>query len=345
VVVDPGRRLVESKLPGREQHPRLNNRDRQRIRFVYETFGVLLNVSDLSALLAADFTLSRIRDVKNQARFIFFTADDVTAGVTVGYQRRFGPTIDSDNLMNGASVRVGFDRLKADFFAVGDEAARGASRLRLTLEGRSDDLLSFYEPMRSRVLAFGVGLSVTRRDRAADDNDLLFAAEPSLRLARLFTPRANHTLGFHLTGAAVFGNLESRSQLLTGGGAFGVRGFAPGALFGRARLLWRSEYRHWFVHDLDWNLGHYNRVHGIGGVLYFDVAALSPCDSYDLGRRDALYGTVGYALQFPYDSFGTLPQLMRIDLAARVFGQPQPCLGATAETPAVQIYLSFMPPF
>ena len=153
-------------------------------------------------------------------------------------------------------------------------------------------------------------------------------------------------MAIDLTGAAVVGDIEARSQLVRGGGNFAVRGFAPGALDGRARLLSRTEYRHWFVHDLNWNFGHYNHLRGIGGALYFDVAALSPCDSYALARRDSLYGALGYALRLPYDSFGTLPQLMRIDVAAHVFGAARPCLGAVvAEPPVVQVYVSFVPPF
>ncbi len=349
VVVDPAHRLVESKLSGREQHPRFDNRDRQRMRFVYESFGVLLNVNDLSALLAADFLIGRVRDVKNQFEFLLFTSEDVSAGVTVGYQRAFGPTVDPATLMRTASLRLGVDRLNRDFFAFGDEQPRGASRFRLGLETRSDDRLFFYEPMHARALAFGLDFSLIRRDHDADpaaDNSLLFTAEGSARVTEVFTPRANHTIALHLTAAGVVGNFASRTQLLTGGGNFGVRGFAPGALFGRLRLMSRTEYRHWFVHDLNWNLGHYNQVRGIGGALYFDVAALSPCGSYNLAQRDALYGALGYALRFPYDSFGTLPQLMRIDVAARLFGRPRECLGATGdEPPAVQIYVSFVPPF
>jgi hypothetical protein len=141
------------------------------------------------------------------------------------------------------------------------------------------------------------------------------------------------------------GDIEARSQLLRGGGNFAVRGFAPGALFGRARLLSRTEYRHWFAHDMNWNFGHYNHLRGIGGALYFDVAALSPCDSYAVSGN-SFYGAVGYALRLPYDSFGTLPQLMRVDVAARVFGRAQACLGAEAPAPpTLQVYISFVPPF
>lgn len=349
VVVDPRGRLVESKLPGREQHPRFDNRDEHRLRLVYQSLGVLVNVTDLSGVLAADFAVSRVHDVKNRMRILAFTSDAVRAGVNVGYRRSFGPTIDPDTLLNEASLTVGLHRLNRGFFAEAGDADRAASRLTLTAEARSDDRLSFFQPQSAHAIAAGATLSLTRLDQVpdADDGDnLLVTGVASVRLTEVFTPRPKHTLAFYLTAYAAFGEIRLRSQVIRGGGIAGVRGFAPGELWGRLSLEAHAEYRHWFVHDINWNFGHYTFLRGIGGALFFDATALSPCESYDLARKDAYLASVGYGLRFPYDSFGTMPQLMRLDVAVRLNDPTRRCFGAVApDAPPVQLYLSFVPPF
>jgi hypothetical protein len=50
-----------------------------------------------------------------------------------------------------------------------------------------------------------------------------------------------------------------------------------------------------------------------------------------------VYPTVGYGVQLFYDSFGTIQQMMRIDVALRLDSE------LTSAVPAV--YLSFVPPF
>ena len=108
----------------------------------------------------------------------------------------------------------------------------------------------------------------------------------------------------------------------------------------------RAEYRHWFAHDLAWNLGHYNIVRGIGGQLFADAALLSPCSSYDLARADAGYASVGGGVEFPYDSFGTLPFIMRVDVAVPLVRRNRTCLGSpSGDFPPFMLYISFIPPF
>ena len=47
-----------------------------------------------------------------------------------------------------------------------------------------------------------------------------------------------------------------------------------------------------------------------------------------------------------YDNFGTIAGLTRIDLAVRLTGQPERCLGETRPRgPAAQLYITFLPPF
>ena len=345
--VDPDSRLIETSVGDPGRHARFDNRDRHPLRFVYNNLGVLLNVSDLSALVAADFTLSRVHDLEDQIRFVAYTSAAVRYGLTASYRRGFGGEVTPDRLLGRAILSLAGARLDGDFFTAGDEAERSATQLSLTASIGGDTQVFEFEPLaRTDARVYG-SATLTRRDEiAAAPADLLLSGELGAWSSRTITPRGGHTLAGELGIAAAVGDIQSRSQLLSAGGATGVRGFAPGALFGRALASARGEYRHAFVHDLDWNFGHYTFVRGFGGVAFVDAGLLSPCGSYLPDGREAAYASAGYGVQVFYDSFGTLASLMRFDVAFRLAGEPRRCLG---ETPtggsAVQLYLSFLPPF
>ncbi len=349
VEVDPRGRLVEADLDRGDQHPLFDNRDQHPLRFVYRSFGLLLNVTDLSALLALDFTLSRRYDTENELRVTAWRSSSVKAGAFVEYRRAFGPSLDPDTLMSRAAVHLSLQRLNPSFFTSAQEQQRGATTLTVGGELRSDDRVFYFEPLHARALAMGADVTVTRRDilPLLRDDDLLYSGVASIRYTNVFTPHPNHTLGINAAAHVALGDIRDRTQLIGAGGIAGLRGYAPAELFTRLRLMVRLEYRHWFRHDLAWNLGHYNIVRGVGGALFFDVAAMSPCDGYDVFDKKALFGSVGYGLRFPYDSFGTLPFLMRVDVSVPVVRRPgRMCLGQLPETqPPFMLYVSFEPPF
>ncbi len=345
--VDPDARVQQTSVSRPGQHARFDDRDHHQLRFVYNSFGVLLNVSDLSALLAADFSLSRVHDLENQLRFIAYASAAVRAGVLVSYRRGFGPEVTPDRLLGRAALTLGAARLDGDFFAGADAMPRDASQATLTASLGGDTEVYRFEPLAKADARLAASFSLTRRDEAPGAAaDLLPSGDLSASTSRTATPRLGHTLAGELAVAAAFGDIQSRAQLLTPGGADGVRGLAPGGLFARAAATVRAEYRHAFVHDLDWNFGHYTFVRGIGGVAFVDAGLVSPCSGYlPEGARD-LFTAAGYGLQLSYDSFGTLPALMRIDGAVSLSGRARPCLGEeTTGGTSVQLYVSFLPPF
>jgi hypothetical protein len=348
VRIDPKGRLIESDLDRGDQTALFDNVDDHDVRFVYNSFGVLLNVTDLSALLAVDFTLSRVHDTKNEIRFTAWRSSSVTAGAWVEYRRAFGPALDPDTLMSRVAVSAALRRLDPTFFSGDERNQRGATSFTLGFEARSDDRVFYFEPLFARALVYGLDATVTRRDTLPllADDDLLLSGVTSVRYTNVWTPRPNHTLGINATAHVAFGDIRDRTQLIDAGGISGLRGYAEGELFTRARLMLRGEYRHWFRHDLAWNVGHYNHVRGIGGALFVDVAAMAPCGDYELTDPDGLYASAGYGLRFPYDSFGTLPFLMRVDLAVPLIERSRSCLGETQSGgPPVMLYVSFEPPF
>ena len=344
--VDPDARLVQTSVGRPGQHARFDDRDHHPVRFVYNNLGVLLNVSDLSAVVAADFTLSRVHDLENELRFVAFTSAAVDYGGVASYRRGFGREVTPDRLLGRAVVSLGASRLDGDFFAAGAELDRSATQVSLGASIGADTQVFEFEPLARSDARLSASVTATRLDQIAGAAaSELLSGELGAWTSRTITPRAGHTLAGELGAAVALGDIESRSQLLAAGGADGVRGFAPGALFGRALASARGEYRHTFVHDLDWNLGHYSYARGFGGVAFVDAGVLSPCDSYVPGRG-SVYTSAGYGLEAFYDNFGTLASLMRLDLAVRLSGRPPSCLG---ETPsggtAVQLYLTFLPPF
>jgi hypothetical protein len=345
--VDPDARLQQTSVLRPSQHARFDDRDRHQLRFVYNSFGVLLNVSDLSALLAADFSLSRVHDLENQLRFIAYASAAVRAGALISYRRGFGPEVTPDRLLGRAALTLGAARLDGDFFAGADAMPRDASQATLTASLGKDTEVFRFEPLAKQDARLAASFTLTRRDEVPGAAaDVLASGDVLAVTSRTATPRLGHTVAGELSVAAAFGDIQSRTQLLTPGGADGVRGLAPGALFARAAATLRGEYRHTFVHDLDWNFGHYTFVRGIGGVAFVDAGLVSPCSGYlPEGGRD-LFSAAGYGLQFMYDSFGTLQSLMRIDAAVGLSGSARPCLGEeTTGGTTVQLYVTFLPPF
>jgi hypothetical protein len=334
VSLDPNRRLAETRLPGDDNHALYDNRRPLRTRFVYNSLGVLVNLSDLTGILAADFSLGRVHDLRWRTRLTLFTSSATLVGGTATYSRFFGSQITADERLSTASVRLSAARLRANALADADPAA---SRIGLRLGLGTSNRIYVWEPRNSRGAGISLSATATRVDAdAGADAQALLTGAASAGYTLLSTPWDGHSLLLNGGASTVFGDIEQRSQLLTGGGVGGSRGYGPFDLFGRVNLELHAEYRHVFVHDLDWNFGHYNFVRGIGGVLFADAVALSPETSHDLldGR---VYASVGYGLRFFYDSFGTLQQMMRIDLAVRVDGD------ITSAAPGV--YLSFVPPF
>lgn len=345
VTIDPERRLFEHAIDTPAVHPRFDNTDHHPLRFVYNSFGVLFNVSDLSALLAADFTLARVHDLQNELRLVAFTSADVDIGGRISYRRGFGRPVTADRLLGRAALSVGGRRLDGSFFDA--ELDRDAWQMDVTASVGADTEVFVFHPLEKHSARLAASLVMLRRDATEDGGaDWLTTVELGSRLAAAITPRIGHTLAGELGLAAVVGQIDSREQLLSAGGSDGIRGYGPGRLFGRALGRARAEWRHTFVSGLDWNFGHYTFVRSLGGVAFVDAGLLSPCDSYLPDGAGSVYSAAGYGLMALYDSFGTLPAMMRLDAAVQMSGAHRSCLGQDIEQgPQVQIYLSFVPPF
>lgn len=348
VTLDPAGRLAEERLPGVEAHPKFDNRDPPRTRFVYNSLGVLLDFNNLSnAFLGVDFTLARVRDVHNSARVAAFRTASISAGGSLSYTRSWGQPVHTDRLLNSATTRLSIQRLDSGFFADAGDEDRAATRFSLRGSVGSNDKLFVFEPMWARSAGLSGSITATRRDGTdTGAADWLLTTALGAWTTRTVTPWVGHTFAAELSASAVFGDVETRAQLLGAAGPDLMRGYAQGSLFGKARVMGRFEYRHTFVHDLNWNFGHYTFTRGLGGAAFVDTAALSPCESYDVTSTDGLYASAGYGLRFFYDSFGTLQQMMRIDVSFPLTTRARSCFDTESDpAPQVMVFLGFFPPF
>lgn len=344
VHLDPRYRLVQAAPPGSPDDPRFDDRDPPRLKFLYNNFGALLSVTDLSVALAADFSFRRIHDNRNALRLQLYTTESVTVGGSIGYSRYFGPKITPNRPLGALAFRFGFARLDDDY------AAGPGNRLSLSVGIGADDREVIFEPLRARGWSAGGTWSVTRFD-ALEGTDASYRQTVSVYgdVTKIVTPVDGHTFVGSVEAAAVAGDIEFRSQLLGAGGPTSLRGYAIGEIFGRSRLLAHGEWRGALRHDLGVNVGHFAFLRGVGAAAFVDVGALSGCSSYtDLVDADSLYASAGFGLRLFYDNFGVQPGMMALDLAVPLVIRPRDCLNVPAAVttrPPFMIYLTFLPPF
>lgn len=342
VAVDPRYRLVEASAPGSPEDPRFDNRLPPRIKFIYNSFGALLNVTDQTLALAADFSFRRVHDNRHGVRLALFRSDAVPIGGSIGYSRYFGPKVIANRPAYGASVGLGVARLEF----LGDPG----TRLSISAGIGADDRRVIFEPMDARGWSVGARWSVTRFDETErQGGDLLKTVAAYGDATRIFTPIDGHTLVVNVEAAAVWGDIEARGQLISGGGPGGLRGYLPTEHFGRARVIAHGEWRGAWARDIDWNLGHWLWLRAAGMAVFADVGFLSSCDSpLDLISEDSFYASAGFGFRVFYDDLGVAQGMTALDFAIPLVFRPRECLGHPAQTaarPPFVVYLTFLPPF
>ncbi len=344
VEIDPRRRLVESGASASSDDPRFDNRSPARLKFLYNGFGALLNFSNLSFGLLWDFSFRRVHDTRNDLRVTVFASEAVTVGGSIGYSRHFGRNVTPLRRAASIGTTLTVSRLNGDF---GDAPSDGM-RVSFGVGWGTDDRLFLFEPMRARGASLGARYSVTSFDTASADVRQTAALFGDV--TRIVTPVEGHTLVANLEGGVVGGDIVVRTQLLAAGGPGGLRGYFPDELFGRARVTAHLEWRGTLRHDLDWNLGHFWFLRGVGAAAFADAGALSSCDAYgDLFAERNLYADVGMGLRFFYDIFGVQQGMMALDFAVPLALRPRACLSDEATLrlarPPFMLYLTFVPPF
>jgi hypothetical protein len=349
VEVDPRHRAVETALGSlrASDDPRYDNREPPRWRFLYQGFGGLLNLSQLTVNFTAAFLVKPQHDLRHALALRAYHTEAVEIGAAASYLYGFGRQADKNTLAGSLLGGVSAARLDPSFgAALGQAPQPGWSfSLRAGVDHDTRDYL--IDPWRTIELSAGASASVI----ALDSGEQLAQITGGVEALRLFELLPGHVLGIDVDAAGTGGDIRLPSQLVGAGGPLGLRGFAADELLARARVIGRVQLRDDYLTELDWNLLHFTTVRALAGTLFADAAAITSCDGYDFSRRNVYYD-VGYSFRVLHDAFGVYQQLLSIDFAVPLNRRPASempsCLGSAplpVTRPSFVVLVSFLPSF
>jgi hypothetical protein len=343
IEIDPRGRLVQ-RLPGDNNDLRFDDRQPPRWKFIYNNFGGLVRFfPTLGIDLSLDFTLARILDIKNSTRFYIYHTDATQIGVSAGYSRLFGRKITEARLSSAVSTSLSVARIDPSFGQAVGRGEHPGTTIGLGVGWGYSDRLFAWEPRKE--LAFDASAAFVLT--VLDDAQVLWQGTVSGSAQYLLPLADGHGLAMVLSGALTAGDLSIARQMLSAGGAGGLRGYAPDELLGRARLVTRVEYRHVFVHDLDVNILHSLYLRGIGGAFFAEAAMVTACDSYRVDSSSFAYD-VGYTLRVFADWFGVSQTTFNIDVAVPLYRVQRDCFGplpAPSTRAPIGFFVAFGPPW
>lgn len=353
VELDPRHRLTESAVGSltAADDPRLDDRVPKRWRLIYDGFGALLDVSALQLAFAGAVTLKPQHDLRNSFDFLVTHSPSTDASVSASYERLFGHQADANRLTSGAGVGLSLQRPNATYGVAAGAPAEPGWRLSGSLIFEHDDRDYFIDPWHALGFELDAGYTLTALENGERFSQFFGGAE----LKRLIELAPGHVLAFDFKLNGTLGDLRKRSQLYNLGGAAGLRGYGVNELLGRGRGVGRVELRDQYLADLDWNLGHFTSVRGIGGNVFFEAGAVSSCDDFSVGKDDVFYD-VGYTFRVLHDAFGVYQQLLAIDVAVPLNRHDRVCLGQhslgspqagqpSLTRPSFVVLISFLPNF
>jgi hypothetical protein len=347
VEIDPRGRLVETAVGSlrASDDPRYDNREPARWRTIYEGFGALVNISQITASFAAALLFKPQHDLRHQILASVFHSETSVIGVRADYGWNFGAQADKNTLTSSLSGGLGVSRLDPSFgLLVGQSPQPGwRASARAGLGHDTRDYL--IDPWRAVGLAAGVVTAFT----ALEDGERLSQLSIGIEGLRLIELLPGHVLGLDAQAGATSGDLRLSSQLLGAGGPAALRGYLADELLARANVLASIQLRDDYLTGLDWNLLHLTTVRGFGGTLFADAAAITTCDDYAFSR-DRLYADVGYSFRVLHETLGVYQQLLSIDFAVPL-NRHDPyatCLGhpvGARDRPPFTVLVSFFPSF
>lgn len=350
VELDPQHRLAESAVGSLTpaDDPRLDNRVPKRWRLIYDGFGALFDVSALQLAFAGAVTLKPQHDLRNSFDFLVEHNPSTDASVSASYERLFGHQADPNRLTSGAGLGLSLQRPNATYGVAAGAPPEPGWRLSGNVLFEHDNRDYFIDPWRAFGLEVDAGYTLTALENGERFSQFFAGAE----LKKLIELAPAHVLAMDFKLSGTLGDIRKRSQLYNLGGAAGLRGYGVNELLGRGRGVGRIELRDQYVADLDWNLGHFTSVRGIGGNVFFEAGAISSCDDFSVGKDDVFYD-VGYTFRVLHDAFGVYQQLLAIDVAVPLNRHDRVCLGqhslgapqATITRPSFVILISFLPNF
>jgi hypothetical protein len=312
VEIDPRARLVQTAVGSLRpsDDPRYDDRAPSRWRFIYEGFGALLNVTQLTLAFQAAFLLKPQHDLRHAIFFSAYHTDAVTAGAAAEYDYFFGQQADRNLLTTDLEGGLAVSRLNPTFGLPSGATPRPGTTVRASVGFEHDTRDYLIDPWRAVGLAVGGSYAVTLLD-GGQRHAQVGGGVDALRLFELLP---GHVLAVDLSGEAQYGSFAVPSQLTDAGSIKGLRGYLPGELLARANVMGRIQLRDDYVTELNWNLLHLTTVRALAGTVFADAAALTSCDGYAFSR-DRVFSDVGYSFRVLHDAFGVYQQLLSLDVA------------------------------
>ncbi|HEY4393621.1 MAG TPA: hypothetical protein VGP64_06145 [Polyangia bacterium] len=345
VEIDPRERLVETALGSLRpsDDPRYDNRRPRRWRLLYEGFGALVNITQLTANFEAAFLLKPQHDLRHAVLLTVYHNEASEIGARGSYFWNFGRQADKNTLSSYLLTGIGVSRVNPTFGLGAGAPPQPGTQVsgRVGLAHDTRDFL--YDPWYAVGASLGAAYTLT----ALDDGGTLSQASVAAQALRLIEMAPGHVLAVNATAQATFGDLRLPVQLTDAGGLFGLSGYFAGVLLGRANVVGNLQFRDDYVSGLDWNLLHFTTVRGLAGTLFGDVGAVTGCDDYHFSRQNVFYD-VGYNFRVLHDAFGVYQQLLSIGVAIPI--NPRPPAGTCFNQPFQQarpftLLLTFFPTF
>ncbi|HVZ73141.1 MAG TPA: hypothetical protein VHJ20_12255 [Polyangia bacterium] len=331
VEIDPRGRLVETAVGSlrASDDPRYDNREPRRWRLIYEGFGALLNVTQLTAAFEAAFALKPQYDLRHAILFRAFHSEATTIGIGGGYDWFFGRQADRNHTTSAIGAGLTASRLDPSFGVALGEKQQPGYRIGASVGLAHDTRDYLIDPWMAVAFNAGVSSAVT----ALEDGTTLTQVGAGVEALRLFELLPGHVLGIDVSASAQFGDLRLRSQLTAAGGVDGLRGYQLSDLLARANAIGRIQLRDDYITDLNWDLLHFTTVRTLAGTLFADAAAISSCDGYGFSK-DRVFTDVGYSFRALHDAFGVYQQLFSIDVAFPLTSRPagDTCFGHALAT-------------
>ncbi|MES1165502.1 MAG: hypothetical protein ABUR63_07090, partial [Verrucomicrobiota bacterium] len=346
VELDPRERLVESAVGSLRpsDDPRYDDRRPPRWRFLYEGFGALLNISQLTANFSAAFLLKPQHDLRHEFLLTVFHSEATKIGVGGAYYHDFGGQVTHNQLTTSAFGGLNVSRIDPSFGVAPGQQGLPGYRINARVGLLHDTRDFLYDPWHAVGLSAGVGYTLTLLENGGGNLSQVSAGAEALRL---FEMAPGHVLALDSQFAVTGGDIHLAGQLTSAGGPAAMRGYFADELLARAHVLGSVQLRDDYVSGLDWNLLHLTSVRGFAGTLFFDAAAITTCDGYGFAR-DRVYYDVGYSFRVLHDAFGVYQQLFSIDVAVPLNRHDNGgnCLGRAAPSgPPFVVLVSFLPSF
>jgi hypothetical protein len=353
VEVDPRARLVETAVGSLHpsDDPLYDNRSPPRWRLLYEGFGALLNVTELTAAFEAAFLLKPQHDLRHAIVLRATHTDATEIGGGAAYDWFFGQQATKNALTSALEGGLAVSRLNPRFGVATNEPSRPGTMASAAVSLYHDTRDYLIDPWRALGLYVTGSYALTFFDDGHRDAEV----GADVEALRLFELLPGHVLAVDLATEAGFGSFTVPAQLTDAGGLGGLRGYLPGQLLARANATGSLQLRDDYLAALDWNLLHLATVRALAGTVFADAAATTTCDDYAFSRT-RVYSDVGYSFRVLYDAFGVYQQLLSFDLAfplrsrdasSTCLRQPEPALPNPARLfgAPFTFLISFLPTF